>query len=196
MGGAALFDLVFGTLFNGLSALFWLAFLWRARRLSFFAPGGAFLLQSTEWAAAPLRRHLPRGRFDWANLLLAWVAQMVLLFLKFLILGHLPSLPVAGVIGVVLIGGAVETLYLLGYLIFWLVLAAVLMSWLRPDAPMAPVIQALTDPWLDPIRRWVPPLAGVDLSPIILFLGLQLLAILGGELRFALVRGLLASSIG
>jgi YggT family protein len=70
------------------------------------------------------------------------------------------------------------------------------MSWLRPDAPMAPVIQALTDPWLDPIRRWVPPLAGVDLSPIILFLGLQLLAILGGELRFALVRGLLASSIG
>lgn len=196
MSASVLFDLIFGTLFNGLSALFWLAFLWRARRLSLFAPGAPFLFKATEWAAAPLRRRLPRGRYDWANALLTWVSQMVLLFLKFLLLGHLAALPIVGVIGVVVVGGLIETFYVLGYLVFWLVLAGVLLSWLRPDAPLAPVIQALADPWLDPIRRWVPPLAGVDLSPILLFLALQLAAIVGGEVRFALVRGLLAVSVG
>jgi YggT family protein len=196
LGTGALFDLLFGTLFNGLAALFWVAFLMRWRRISFFLPGGAFVLTATEWAARPVRRFLPRTRLDWSGPILAWVSQMALLFLKFALLGHLPSLPLVGVLGVVVVGGLLETLYVLGYLVFWVVLASVLLSWLQPQAPIAPILHALAEPFLAPIRRFVPTVGGVDLSPVVLFLALNLLAILGGELRFSLVRGLLAASVG
>jgi YggT family protein len=196
MGGGQLFDLIFGTVFNGLSALFWIAFLMRWRRISFFLPGGAFVLTLTEWAARPVRRLLPRTRLDWSCVLLAWVSQMVLIGLKFAVLGHLPSLPLFGVLGVMVVGGALETLYVLGYLVFWVVLVSALLTWLQPNAPLAPVIHALADPFLDPIRRFVPTIGGIDLSPVILFLALNLLAIVGGELRFLVVRGLLAASVG
>jgi YggT family protein len=57
------------------------------------------------------------------------------------------------------------------------VLIAVIVSWLRlePDNPVARVTRALTEPLLGPIRRLVPPISGLDLSPMILLLGLQLL---------------------
>ena len=79
---------------------------------------------------------------------------------------------------------------------FWVVLVSALLTWLQPNAPLAPVIHALADPFLDPIRRFVPTIGGIDLSPVILFLALNLLAIVGGELRFMVVRGLLAASVG
>ncbi len=190
---ASVFDLLFGTLFNGLTALFWLAFLMRWQRISFFAPGGAFVRAATEWAHRPLRRRLPPSQLDWPSVFLAWAAQATLIVLKFVVLGHIASLPLLGVAAVMIVGGAIEALFVLGHLIFWLVIASVLMSWLQPHASLAPVLHALTDPFLNPIRRFVPIVGGIDLSPVVLLLGLQLLAIVGMEARFALMRGLLAA---
>jgi YggT family protein len=54
------------------------------------------------------------------------------------------------------------------------VLLAVL-SWVNPHAPIAPTVDALTQPFLSPIRRVVPLIGGVDLSPLVLILLLQVL---------------------
>lgn len=57
------------------------------------------------------------------------------------------------------------------------VLAAVIVSWigLPPHHPVARLTQALTEPALAPIRKLIPPMAGLDFSPMILIFGLQVL---------------------
>ena len=71
------------------------------------------------------------------------------------------------------------TLYIL---IFALIVQAVL-SWVNPYSPVGPLFDALTQPFLRPIRRFVPPLGNVDLSPLVLIVLLQVLLIPLAELR-------------
>jgi YggT family protein len=58
-----------------------------------------------------------------------------------------------------------------------LILAAVVMSWLQVDRrqPPASYLYSLTEPALEPIRRVLPPMGGLDLSPMVLLVALQLL---------------------
>jgi YggT family protein len=58
-----------------------------------------------------------------------------------------------------------------------LILAAVVMSWLQVDVrkPPAAYVFALTEPALEPIRRALPPMGGLDLSPMLLLVALQFL---------------------
>jgi YggT family protein len=57
------------------------------------------------------------------------------------------------------------------------VLAAVIMSWVRidPRQPLAMIVASLTDPVLGPLRRVLPPMGGLDFSPMVLLFGLQIL---------------------
>ncbi len=57
------------------------------------------------------------------------------------------------------------------------VLGAVILSWLRLDRrnPIAIVVDRLTEPVLGPIRRALPPMGGLDFSPMVLLFGLQVL---------------------
>ena len=59
----------------------------------------------------------------------------------------------------------------------FVVLAAVVMSWVRADRrhPFVQLVYNLTEPAIAPIRRVVPPLGGLDFSPMILLLALRLL---------------------
>ncbi|HKJ70259.1 MAG TPA: YggT family protein [Gammaproteobacteria bacterium] len=64
-------------------------------------------------------------------------------------------------------------------LMFWIVLIRVLMSWVSPD-PYNPLVRALyqlTDPILRPAQRLIPPIGGLDLSPILVLLAIQFLKI-------------------
>lgn len=58
------------------------------------------------------------------------------------------------------------------------VIGAVIVSWMRlpPSHPIAGVIYTLTEPALAPIRRTLPAMGGLDFSPMVLLLGLQLLS--------------------
>ncbi|KPV39545.1 hypothetical protein AN478_10360 [Thiohalorhabdus denitrificans] len=65
-------------------------------------------------------------------------------------------------------------------LAFWVILIRVLMSWVSPD-PANPLVRALTqitDPILRPAQRLIPPVGGLDLSPIVVLLGIEFLRIL------------------
>lgn len=57
------------------------------------------------------------------------------------------------------------------------VFAAVILSWLNlsPDNPFVRVVTALTEPVLGPIRKVMPDLGGIDLSPMVLLLGITVL---------------------
>jgi YggT family protein len=64
-----------------------------------------------------------------------------------------------------------------------LILEAVF-SWVNPHAPLAPFVRALNDPLLRPLRRIIPPLGGVDLSPLVLLILLQIAVRVVGALLF------------
>src|SRR5690606_14076258 len=68
-------------------------------------------------------------------------------------------------------------LHLVLYVYSIIVFVAVILSWFHLD-PRHPIVRftaALTEPVLRPIRKVLPPVAGLDLSPLLLLLGLQLL---------------------
>ena len=77
---------------------------------------------------------------------------------------------------------------------FWIILAMVIMSWLvafgivnRSNPYVRQVgyaLERLTEPLLRPIRRVLPDLGGIDISPIILLIGLQFLGILVDNVFF------------
>jgi YggT family protein len=58
-----------------------------------------------------------------------------------------------------------------------IVLAAVILSWVQldPRHPVVAFLRQLTEPALGPIRRVLPPMGGLDLSPMVLLIGLQML---------------------
>ena len=57
------------------------------------------------------------------------------------------------------------------------VLVAVVMSWLRQDRrnPVATIVYGLTEPALEPIRRVLPAVGGLDFSPLVLLIALRVL---------------------
>jgi len=57
------------------------------------------------------------------------------------------------------------------------VLVSVIMSWMRLDRhnPLAAIVYGLTEPVLGPIRKVLPPMRGLDFSPMVLLIALQLL---------------------
>ena len=57
------------------------------------------------------------------------------------------------------------------------VLAAVILSWVPvdPKNPLAMTVRSLTDPLLVPIRQALPAIGGLDLSPMVLLIALQIL---------------------
>jgi YggT family protein len=68
--------------------------------------------------------------------------------------------------------------------VFAVIVQAVL-SWVNPYTPVAPAFETLTRPFLKPIRRFVPPMGNVDLTPLVLLLLLYVLLIVVNHLRMA-----------
>ncbi|HLS54611.1 MAG TPA: YggT family protein [Zeimonas sp.] len=136
---------------------------------------GQFVIAVTEWIVRPLRGVLPAARkgprsVDWASLLAALVLAIVLAIVYIMIFGR-GRTPAFGAVVLLAVFWLVKwSLWLLTAM----VLLLAVLSWVNPHAPIAPTIDALTQPFLAPIRRIVPLIGGVDLSPLVLILLLQL----------------------
>jgi len=63
------------------------------------------------------------------------------------------------------------------YILVFAIIVQVVFSWINPYAPMAPVFNAMTGPFLRPLRRFIPPLGNVDLTPLVLLIIIQILLI-------------------
>ena len=137
---------------------------------------GQFVIAVTEWIVRPLRGVLPAARkgprsIDWASLAAALLLAIVLAILFVLIFGRGRTPAFGAVVLLALFWLVKWSLWLLTAL----VLLLAVLSWVNPHAPIAPTVDALTQPFLAPIRRVVPLIGGVDLSPLVLILLVQLL---------------------
>jgi YggT family protein len=141
-------------------------------RVPFRNPVGEFVLATTSWMVVPVRRVLPGlAGLDLPTLLLAWLLQGLGLWLQTAILGADPSALTVAVVALVDL-----VRYSLYILIFAVIVQAVL-SWVNPYTPLAPAFDALTRPFLRPLRRFVPPVGNVDLTPLILMVTLYVVLI-------------------
>ena len=174
--GAYLVEAVFGFFVFMLLARFHFQWL----RVSFRNQVGEFVLATTSAMVIPVRRVIPGlAGLDLATLLLAWLLQMLSIWLQAAILGVDPGFAAVAAVA------AVDLLrYSLYILVFALIVQFVL-SWVNPYAPLAPLFDAIVRPFLRPIRRFVPPIANIDLSPAILFIVIQVLLLPVWALRAA-----------
>lgn len=149
-------------------------------RVPFRNPVGEFVLATTSWLVAPARRVIPGlAGLDLATLALAWLVQALSLWAQTAILGAEPGWAVLALIaGVDLVRYSI-------YIMIFVVIVQAVMSWVNPYTPVAPVFDAMTRPFLRPLRRFVPVMGNVDLTPLILLLALYVLLIVTNHVRVA-----------
>jgi YggT family protein len=134
----------------------------------------------TNWAVLPARRVIPGlAGLDLATLILAWAGQALGLWAQAAIVGAEPS-----ALALVAVA-AVDLLRYSVYILVFAVFVQVAISWINPDAPLGPLFDMVTRPFLRPLRRYVPPAGRVDLSPLVLLLVLYILLIPIAHLRAA-----------
>ncbi len=141
-------------------------------RVPFRNPIGDFILATTNWIVRPLRRVIPGlAGLDLATLLAAWVLQGLALWAVAAIRGVEP-----GALELV-VRAALDLVRYSLYILMFAVIVQVVFSWINPYAPMAPLFDAMTRPFLRPLRRFVPPIGNVDLTPLVLIVIVQILLI-------------------
>jgi YggT family protein len=141
-------------------------------RVGFRNPVGEFVLAMTSWLVMPARRVIPGlAGLDLATLLVAYVLQALGLWAIALIMAVDPG---AAAIAIAALIDLVR--YSIYILIFALFMQAIL-SWVNPEAPVAPVFNAITRPFLRPLRRFIRPVGRFDLTPLILLMVLWVLLI-------------------
>jgi len=161
-----------------LSILLLMRFFMQLFRASFNNQIGAFVVQLTNWLVLPLRRVLP-GVFglDLSSLVPAYLLQVVVV-LAALSLRPIPEILQPGnLVILVLFQGLQALLRTSIYFLIGLLILQAVLSWVNPFSPIARPIQQITDVFLRPIRRVVPPIANIDLSPLVAILLAQVVLI-------------------
>ena len=155
-------------------SLFLLRFLMQAMRVSFAGQIGDFVVKLTNWAVKPLRRVIPGlAGYDWASLVAAFVVQLVLAALLIGLAGPALQADPGAVAGMVLWFAARALLRLVIYIFIGALILQAVLSWINPYSPLAAPAHQLTRPLLEPIRRFLPAISGIDLSPLVAILLLQ-----------------------
>jgi YggT family protein len=138
-------------------------------------PISHFVAAATDWLVRPLRRLVPAGRdMDWASVLAAFLVALLTAVVFFLVMLDVSMPPPGPVLLLALAWLARWSLWL----VIGLVIIQAVLSWVNPYAPLAPAIQQLTQPILAPVRRIVPLLGNVDLSPLVVIIVAQVLLML------------------
>jgi YggT family protein len=185
---------IFRYLVQTACALYLLAILLRMllalARADFYNPLSQFVVRVTNPLMAPLRRVIPPvGRVDTASLVLAIAVQTAGTLVALAMLGYAP-----GNILLVLVWSLIGILALVVKIYFFAILALIIFSWIAPHAshPGLALLYQLTEPVMAPFRRLLPPVGGLDLSPILVFVCINVAEILlrGLARQFGLPAGL------
>lgn len=146
-------------------------------RADFYNPLSQLLIRLTNPALVPLRRIIPSiGRLDTASVVLMLALEFIGVWL-------------AGKIGSsamewqqIIAFSVIKLLMTLLMTYFFLIIVAVILSWLGQGLrhPFIPLVFQLTEPVLRPIRRVIPPIAGIDLSPLFALIAIRFLMLLLG----------------
>lgn len=161
------------TLFDLIASAFFLRFWLQWARVPFRNPLAQFVAKVTDFAVKPLRRVIPGFLgVDWASVLPLFIVECLAVCLGFLLGGH--DWPAA--LPMVLLA-LVSVLRLALYVLMGCLIVQAIISWVNPYSPFAPVFQALARPVLSPFQRFIPPIGGLDLSPMAALIFIQLLLV-------------------
>ena len=139
-------------------------------------PIAQFSMALTDWAVKPLRRVIPGLlNLDWASLIVAFAFELALQFLLLLVRGYSPNAEAATVL---LFFSFVKLIRLSIYVFIGAIIVQAVLSWTSPHHPVGPFFQALTRPFLRPFQRAIPPIGGVDITPVLVLIALQLVLML------------------
>ena len=141
----------------------------------FYNPISQFLVRATNPIVLPLRRILPaKGRFDPASLLLAVAIQLLGIVAMLVMNGvSLPGISLLLAWSVVGVIGLIVKIY------FFALLAMIILSWIAPGTsnPAAYLMYQITEPVMAPFRRVLPSMGGLDFSPILVFILINVIQI-------------------
>jgi YggT family protein len=170
LNGAAIF--VIQTLGSLYLLIVLLRFILQLVRANFYNPLCQFTVKATQPLLKPLRRVIPSlFGLDMSSLVLAILVQMVI-FAIVLTLSYM-SFNILGLLAWAIIG--VTALFLKVF--FFALIISVILSWVAPgsNSPGAELVNQITEPALAPFRRMLPSMGGLDISPIIAFMVIQLI---------------------
>lgn len=170
LNGAAIF--VVQTLGSLYLLVVLLRFILQLVRANFYNPICQFIVKATQTLLKPMRRVIPSiFGLDMSSLVLAILVQMVV-FAIVLTLSYIPF-NILGLLLWSIIG--VTALFLKVF--FFAMIISVILSWVAPGStsPGAELVNQITEPALAPFRRFLPTLGGLDISPILAFMIIQLI---------------------
>ena len=149
------------------------------QRLPFQNPIGRFVFAVTDWLVMPLRRFLPAvGRLDTSSLAAAWLMK----------LSHVTAMWILSGSQAAFLGILVASLFgVLHWLVSGLsviILLYAVLSWVQPNSGSMMLLSRLVEPWLAPIRNVLPQPGGIDLSPLVLLVILQIAGMLLAGLQY------------
>lgn len=189
---------IVGTLLNLYAMVVALRFVMQAVRADYYNPIAQFVVRATDPLLVPMRRVIPSvSGYDTASLLLVYVVLVIkLLVFKTLSLGVAPAIgrmvnAAALAPPSLLFVAFIDLVHLLFNIFIFAIFIQALLSWL-PNAgsnPAAGLLQRITSPVLTPVRRFVPPLGGLDLSALVALIGLYALRMFVVGVLLGLVPG-------
>ena len=175
MGSSYLFDallFLINTIFSLYILLVVLRFMLQTVRADARNPISQFLMTATNPPLRLLRRIIPGfAGVDWSCIILMLALQAAELFLTSLI-AFGTALAVFGL----LLLSAAELLKLIIYIFMFVIFIQIILSWINPGTynPVTALLYQLSEPLLRPARRLLPSTHGIDFSPILVFIFLQL----------------------
>jgi len=152
-----------------------LRFLLQAVRADFRNPVSQFVVRATSPVLTPLRRVIPpAGGYDTASVVLAWIVKAVELIIVGALIGHSGALFNAFLWAIPALVSLIIKIFL------YAVLLVVILSWVGPRgySPAMSILHRLTAPVMGPAQRILPPIGGLDLSPMLVMAGLYVLDML------------------
>ena len=152
-----------------------LRFLLQLVRADFYNPISQFLVKITNPLVIPLRKLIPGfGGMDIASLVLALVLQALSIVALMALYGlGLPN------VGLLLVWSALGLVGLLVNIYFFALLAMIILSWIAPGSsnPAIYLLYQITEPVMAPFRKMLPSMGGMDFSPILVFILINVIQI-------------------
>jgi len=152
-------------------------------RADFYNPVSQFVVKATNPLLVPLRRIIPGiGGIDWAGIVLVLIVGFAQVSTLQLLFGQgFPAQQIA-------IASLISVVKEVFQLMFWVMVIRAILSWISQGYnPVEALLHQLTEPLLSPVRKFIPPIGGLDLSMIVFLIALQFVQFLFQDLLRALL---------
>jgi YggT family protein len=155
-----IFTLIVETIASVLGGVLLLRFWIQAVRVRPPQQLAQFIFTMSDWAVRPMRKLLPGiGGYDWASLMGAILVAVICILLELGVRSALNSSLIFSL-------SALLFFQWIFYGLIALLIVEAIFSWVNPHAPLAPFVRALNEPMMRPLRRIIPLIGSVDLSPL------------------------------